>query len=132
MPNGEYRFRMMANDGSGCIMTVAGEQSEWQNAHYHRGVMETYVVQSGWMGFAERDGYDFNVSMYHKGQTITSNPLNEHNVYLPVGTVIYTVKHGIEIPNPEKGADWYPATEAFDTWSKGLSEDQIRYPKPQE
>ncbi len=130
MENGELRFRMIAPDGSGYIRTVAGQHGGWQNAHYHEGVMETYVVQSGWMGFVQVVSLD-EVSMLAEilvlkvGQAITTKPQVAHNIYLPAGAVIHTVKYGTEVPNPLKGADGYPAHQSFHLWSKSLTEEYV-------
>ena len=130
MDNGESRFRMMAQDGSGYIRTVAGANGAWQNAHYHVGVMETYVIQTGWMGLVSSEQLsngtmNMRVKVYLPGKVVTTRPRLEHNVYMPQGAVIHTVKHGVEVQNPEKGADWYPAGKIFNAWSKGLSEADL-------
>jgi hypothetical protein len=52
MPNGEARFRLLAQEG-GYIRTIASEAGKWQIAHKHKQLIETYVVESGWMGFAD-------------------------------------------------------------------------------
>src|SRR5690242_10293711 len=54
MDNGEYRFRLLASDGSAYSRTVAGDRGAWQNSHSHNTARETYIVQSGWMAFAQR------------------------------------------------------------------------------
>jgi hypothetical protein len=57
MDNGEYRFRLIKDGpdaGYGYIMTVMpNDQCGWQNSHHHEGIVETYTVQDGWIGFAE-------------------------------------------------------------------------------
>ncbi len=127
MDNGEHRYRLMVGD-AGYIWTEppANEQPKWQNAHYHKGIMETYVVQRGRMAFAEEKDGDRTVRLYGPGDVVSSVPGHAHNVYLFAGSAIHTVKHGESVGNPEKnGADWYPASLEFDAWSKALTEDDI-------
>lgn len=127
MPNGERRFRMTAPDDSAYIRTEAGEQGAWQNAHSHGGVRETYIVQSGWMAFATIGGDGSpHVVIYRAGEVVSSEPAHVHNVYLPAGAVIHTVKHGEAVGNPDKGgADWWPASGAFDAATKSLTEVEL-------
>lgn len=130
MDNRELRVRCMHESGSGYIWTQPpeGAQPEWQNAHYHCGIRETYIVERGEMAFAVRlpDG-DCVVQVYGPGTVVTSQPEIAHNVYLFAGAAIHTVKHGEPVGNPEKGgADWYPADSGFDAWTKRLSEESIR------
>ena len=128
MPNGEIRHRLMHEDGSGYIRTEAGPDGAWQNAHYHRGVRETYIVQKEWMAFATlmEDG-SFEVHIYFPGEVISSELDQHHNVYLPAYAVIHTVKHGEAVGNPDKnGADWYEARVDFDKWTKDLSEADLK------
>ncbi len=126
MPNGERRYTLKASDGSGYICTVAGATGAWQNAHFHKGVVETYIVQQGWMGFVEiTSPKTARIRVLQVGQSICSQTEKGHNVYLPAGAVVHTVKFGQEVKNPEKDADWYAAPEAFDVWSKMLDEDVL-------
>lgn len=127
MDNGEQRYSVRMPDGSAWILTIAGETGGWQNAHYHKGVRETYVVQSGWMAFASiTDEGKYLIDIYQSGDVVSSQPLQNHNVYLPAGAVIHTVKHGQAIGNPDKkGNDWFPANSTFDEWTKGLGEDDL-------
>jgi hypothetical protein len=119
MPNGELRFRLAAADGSAYIRTVSTHGSGWQRSHYHEGVRETYVVQAGWMALATwRDGH-LAVERFAKDDAVTTRPNEPHNVYLPAGAVIHTVKHGIT-----EGKDWHPAKE-LDQLTQNLHEQQI-------
>lgn len=131
MPNGEGRMRLSGVD---YILTSAGEAGAWQNAHLHggatpaagEGVRELYIVQSGWMAFANETADGHKVEKLGAGSVVISEPGQAHNVYLPVGAVIHTFKFGKPVGNPDKGnADWWPASEVFDNWTKGLSEADI-------
>ena len=124
MPNGERRIRFRAPDDTAYIRTEAGADGGWQNAHFHKGVRETYIVQSGTMIFATimPDG-SYGIVVYKPGEVVSSEPGTAHNVFLPTGAVIHTVKHGVAVGNPDKGAaDWWPADDGFDRWTKNLSE----------
>ena len=129
MDNGEYRFRMMSSsDGSGYIRTVMPDNDRgWQNAHYHGGVMETIIVQEGWVASADLlPSGERKITIFKKNDVWTSRPGHAHNIYMPAGAVTHCIKHGQDVGNPEKnGADWYPAPEDFDSWSKSLSEEDI-------
>ena len=129
MDNGELRVRCMQESGSGYIWTEppSDDQPSWQNAHFHKGVRETYIVQRGMMAFAEKSEKGaYNVELFCKGEIVTSSLGCQHNVYLFAGSAIHTVKHGTPVGNPEKGgADWYPADSDFDNWTKQITEKVI-------
>jgi mannose-6-phosphate isomerase-like protein (cupin superfamily) len=124
MDNGEHRFRMIGRDGSSYIRTHSPTigQVAWQHAHHHKGVRETYIVQKGWMALAQEIDDTWLVNIYFPGEIVTTVPGVNHNVYMPLGSVIHTVKHGLAIGNSEQGgADKYSAPIEFDAWSKKLS-----------
>lgn len=126
MENGEYRFRLMRgqdDDGSGYIMTIMPENtSGWQKSHYHKGVMETYIVQSGWIGYVEQlPGQDPIVQVCREREIFTSSPDIPHNVYMPAGAVIHTVKHGRAL----EGKDWHSSPE-MDLFCAGITEEMLR------
>jgi hypothetical protein len=141
MDNGERRFRLMAPDGSGYIRVVMpqGITGGWQNAHYHggrmlaesepallAGVTELCIVQSGQVAYAEQTPLGERVlRLYGPGEHWVMRPGVAHNVFMFPGAVTHTVKYGTDVPNPEKGADWYPAPESFDVWTKSLREEYI-------
>lgn len=118
MPDGEYRFRLVSKDGSSYIRTVV-EVGSWQSSHHHNVLRETYIVQCGWMVIAQR--IEGHRSLYRMlpGGVFTTIPLIAHNVYLPSGAIIHTVKHGITTE-----IDWYADTD-FDSETKELSEQHI-------
>ena len=94
MENHELRFRLKHTSGSAYILTKATAGSGWQKSHYHEVVRETYIVESGWMAFAELlDGW-MRVRIFANGAVLTTQPNVVHNVYLPDGAIIHTVKHG--------------------------------------
>ncbi|MCX5653487.1 MAG: hypothetical protein NTY65_02395 [Planctomycetota bacterium] len=119
MDNGEMRFRLMSTDGSGYIRTVAGAAGAWQNSHSHAHIVETYIVQTGWMVLAElRNGQLVPLKLEPR-EIVTTEIGVIHNVYLPPHAVIHTVKHG---DWPEE--DWIQSHE-FDEMTKHLSEEEI-------
>ncbi|PSW22128.1 hypothetical protein C9I98_02360 [Photobacterium sanctipauli] len=111
MGNGEIRYRMKANDGSGYIRTVyqgagCGDRGAWQNSHYHLSTLETYIVQSGSILFAElHDGVPV-VKQYTSGEIVTAKVGVPHNVFVRPGTDLHTVKHGDVVAD-----DWHPSPE---------------------
>lgn len=119
MPNGELRFRLVSNDGSGYIRTVATSIGGWQNSHCHRELRETYIVQKGWMACAEFANGKRVLRKYGPGEIVTTRPHIVHNVYLPGAAVTHTVKHG-----KAQGLDWTPCPE-FDSLTQNLTEDDI-------
>ena len=119
MENGELRFRLRSADGSAYIRTVAGTDGAWQNSHFHKSVKETYIVQKGWMAFASQIDGKLSIAIVQTGEEFTTEPFVTHNVYLPAGAVIHTVKHGATNEN-----DWFSDIE-FDKATKHLSEEEI-------
>lgn len=121
MGNGEARLRL----GGNYILTL-DSKGAWQNSHYHMGSMEFYAVQKGWMAFAEQVEGEVKVTVYQAGEHVLSRPSHAHNVYLPDGAAIHTVKFGKPIGNPDKnGADWWPASEEFDAATKAITEVEL-------
>ena len=124
MENGELRFRLLHVDGSAYVRTEAASSGGWQKSHVHQTVMETYIVQHGWMALAELINGQRVVRIFERGGIVTTRPGVTHNVYLPNDTVIHTVKHGhVSGADRERG----PNGQAFDLITKELdSEDEIR------
>ncbi|THB65101.1 MAG: hypothetical protein D6B26_04125 [Spirochaetaceae bacterium] len=120
MNNGELRFRLQSGDGSSYIRTVAGDCGAWQRSHYHEQTKETYIVQEGWMALAEQREGALLGRIYEKGTLVTTKPGIVHNVYLPCGAVIHTVKHGAA-----SQSDWHESEE-FDRMTTKLSEKEIK------
>jgi hypothetical protein len=121
MENGELRFRLTADDGSGYIRTVASETGGWQNSHYHEAVLETYISQQGWMALAELVDHEVLWHFLLPGDVYTTRPKISHNVYLPAHAVIHTVKHG----TVAGGVDWH-ADSLLDSLTKPVLEEDIR------
>ncbi|CCB67448.1 hypothetical protein [Hyphomicrobium sp. MC1] len=94
MPNNELRFRLKKVDGTAYIRTEASTQGGWQESHYHKEVRETYIVQKGWIAYAEQKGPTPRISIFREGELFTTQPGVVHNVYMPAHSVIHTVKHG--------------------------------------
>jgi mannose-6-phosphate isomerase-like protein (cupin superfamily) len=125
MPSGELRFRLMSDDGNGYIQTRA-VGSQWQNSHFHRHTAETYIVERGWivlaieMGPASADFWRFD-----PGLALTTPIGKAHNVYLPTGAIIHTVKHG----GKDGARDWNAAPQLDDLIGK-LGEGALAAAKP--
>ena len=126
MDNGENRFWLM-KDGAGYILTEMSKDScGWQNSHYHEGVMETYVVQRGWIASAEfvpeKDA--MKMTVHRAGAVFTTHPGHHHNIYMSAEAVIHTVKHGDLSVQQKTGKDWFES-KVLDALTKHLSEDEI-------
>ncbi|HVW82855.1 MAG TPA: hypothetical protein VHC68_02860 [Candidatus Paceibacterota bacterium] len=124
MDNGETRHRVL-RQGYGYILTIMPpDGGGWQNSHYHKEIKEQYTVQEGWICYAclvpggNNGGVSFKI--YTAGQTFTTGT-EPHNVYMPGGAVIHTVKHGMT--SLEK--DWFPSPE-LDLLTKEVSENELR------
>lgn len=106
MPNGEFRSRMTPADGNGYIRTLASSEGDWQNAHSHKSLKETYIVQSGWIACAERNRANLRIKIYFPGDIFTTQPDVSHNIYMSANSVIHTVKHGgVEVQDWHKDDD---------------------------
>jgi uncharacterized membrane protein YesL len=92
--NGEKRFRLKKSDGTAYIRTESGNEGAWQESHFHNRVMETYIVQSGWIAYAEDSDTRIKLSIHKRGDKFTTKPGTVHNVYMAANSVIHTVKHG--------------------------------------
>jgi hypothetical protein len=119
MPNGERRFRLRNTDGSGYIRTESTPESGWQNSHFHKNLLETYIVQSGWMVLVSLREDLLIFEKLLPGEVVTTLVNEPHNVYLPADAVIHTVKHG-----DTKERDWWPSPE-LDEHTKKLSEEEL-------
>lgn len=80
---------------------------------------ETYIVQSGWMALAQRHEQGVTLQVYRPSQLLTTGPHVSHNVYLPAGAVIHTVKYG-----DASRSNWHADAE-LDRLTKPITEDQI-------
>lgn len=120
MPNGELRFRLMGSDGNGYIRTVATDGG-WQMSHSHSTFTETYIVERKWMilAYEEIDG-QAALRTFMAGEVVTVAIGKVHNVYLPGGAVIHTVKHG----NAGDAAPWHPEPR-FDRVTQSIRESDL-------
>jgi len=123
MDNGELRFRLIKNDGTAYIRTVSTKDSGWQQAHYHKKVKETYIVQKGWIGYAELNNNTMVLKIYIKDECFTTHPNIIHNIYMPKNSVIHTVKHG-DSKREERLID--SRTVEFTNKTKFISEKEIK------
>lgn len=122
MDNGEFRFRLVKNDGSAYIRTEASSIGAWQNSHYHKSVMETYIVQRGWIAYAQLVDGQRALTLHHAGELFTTRPNVVHNVYMPANAIIHTVKHG-EGDGADRLVD--ATCKQFDVDTRNLTEEQI-------
>lgn len=123
MDNGEFRFRLKSRpDSTAYIRTESGPIGAWQESHKHLYLPETYIVQSGWIGYVETENGTPVFRVYREGELFTTPREVIHNVYLPTGAVIHTVKHGKGV-----GEDRIVTSEtkALDDHLKGVSEAEL-------
>ncbi len=124
MPNGERRLRAQFPGVSFHLTT--SENGGWQEAHFHKGLVEIYTVLEGRIALILNKVHEPQTGVILKGDSITLRPGDSHNVYLFPDTVIITVTYGSPICNSEKGnADWWPAGEEFNNWTRSITEEQI-------
>ncbi len=102
MPNGECRFRLTQSSGSGYIFTLSGDTGAWQRSHFHKWITEIYIVETGWMALAKLNSQDLHVAIVRAGEIAKLEPEVPHNVYLPNGAQVHTVKTGSRVDN-----DWF-------------------------
>ncbi len=88
----------------------------WQNSHYHTALEETYLVQKGWIGFAELIDGSLHLSVEKENNQCYVKPMVSHNVYLPANSIIFTIKH-----RKSAQGDWH-ASQVLDDLTKHLSE----------
>ena len=120
MPNGETRTRMRLPSD---ITTTITEMPDWkwqdgvpvQEGHYHKGLMEKYIILKGWMLYVSSvvpAGYDARVA--EKGEMVTFYPNEHHLVLLGPETIIQTTTYGSSMGNPKRNdLDWWPSGEYY-------------------
>jgi len=119
MPSGEKRFGLVARDGSAYNRTEAPEDgAAWQNSHMHSAIKEMYIVQKGFIVFAELENGQLKLKKMDKNDYYMSRPGVPHNVYMADGAVTHCVKYG----ETDK-SDWIPSTE-LDALTKHLFADK--------
>lgn len=108
MDNGESKFRLNCSmDGSSYCRTVAPDAGTWQNSHFHRAATELYIVQTGWIVYAEKRADQLLIQLLREGDSVVFLPEVHHNIYLSAGSVIHTVKYGQSLFEQ----DWYASPE---------------------
>lgn len=123
MPTGEERWRLRPK--SPFLVTFAshltlGASGGWQEAHFHTGLEERYLVLYGKVGFVKRsrdpgsqDSIEYGLMTPDDGP-FSFAPSEEHNIFVAPGAEFATfqLRAGQSIPNPDrKGEDWWPATK---------------------
>jgi len=127
MPNGEARSRISHSEtGLSVSITSTFETPGacgWQNSHRHTsGIVETYVVQTGWLVVAHQDGPTSTplFRRYGAGKQVVLTGEDAHNVYVGEGTVFACVKSG----SAEGRNDWTPVPD-FDVLVRSFSEAEM-------
>lgn len=122
MENGEFRFRLLKNDGTAYLRTEASSTGAWQNSHYHKRLRETFIVQHGWIAYAIFENGSARITIFQGGKIFTTQPGLIHNIYMPKDAVIHTVKHGTGDDNDRVEDD---KTRDFDKIITRVSEINI-------
>ncbi len=127
MENGELRFRLLADsDNTAYIRTEGSDTGAWQNAHYHEHVLETYIVERGWIVLCELVNGVYEYTKFVATDMFTTRTRVVHNVYMSAGAVIHTVKHGTS--NALTGTDRIgdaPEPKEMSTENAALSEGAL-------
>jgi hypothetical protein len=127
MDNGEVRARI-SHSQSGLSLSITSTFETpgacgWQNSHRHvTGIIETYVVQEGWLVVARQDTVSGQplFTYYKMGSLFTLDGEDAHNVYVSPSAVFACVKYG----SREGRKDWVPAGD-FDEMVKHLAENDF-------
>lgn len=121
MDNGERRFRLVSSDGSSYIRTEASSEGSWQNSHFHKELTEFYVIQSGWLVYAElASNNELNLRYMKQGDSILVPPLAHHNLYMSPYTVTHVIKYG----SNRNQTDWFSSPE-LDKQTKNMPESVL-------
>lgn len=121
MDNGERRFRLISSDGTSYIRTEASGEGGWQNSHFHKELTEFYVVQSGWLVYAELSAEGkLSLRRMKQGEAILVIPFTSHNLYMSPYTVTHVVKYGVNVTQ----TDWFPSSD-LDKRTKHLPESEL-------
>ncbi|PQP82623.1 hypothetical protein C0Q44_14465 [Paenibacillus sp. PCH8] len=120
MANGEQKYKMIAEDGSYYCRTVASSHGAWQNSHFHNHITEFYVVQSGWIAYANfAHDWILEIRVMGEGDHIIVEPGVHHNLYMSAHSVIHTIKHGTNT-----SSDWTSSPE-LDRLTQSLAEEEL-------
>ena len=115
---GEIRFRLVLPCGTRYIRTLAPESGYWQNAHSHKLLSETYIIEKHWVVLAEMKAGDLSLKKYEAGSIFTVASGVAHNLFVSPKSVISTVKYG------GSENDWCKE-DVLDRISKMLTMDEV-------
>ncbi|NMO98176.1 cupin domain-containing protein [Paenibacillus lemnae] len=121
LENGQIKYKLDGPEGSSYCRTVGAEKGSWQNSHYHQTLFELYVVQEGWIAYAEIDpAGKCEIRILEEGDTVIVEPFVHHNIFLSSNSIIHTVKYG----KSSAGIDWF-SSEKLDDYIQEFTEDEI-------
>lgn len=122
MDNEDKRFRLVNNDGSSYIRTEGSKNGSWQNSHYHKHLNELYIVEDGWIVYAElTDQGGLSLKLMEKNDSFIVSPLLHHNIYMSSLAVTHVVKYG---GNNGVEPDWFPSPQ-LDRLTKDITESEL-------
>jgi hypothetical protein len=131
MPNGECVRRIVIGDGDDHARishTKAPHWDKkkrpypWQQAHYHEGLTEHYLVLAGWMYVVSYDAGGIISGHYvHAKDSEYFGPREQHCILLSSDAEIVVVTTGVPVGNSDKGGnDWWPADDALTKYAAKL------------
>lgn len=124
MENGEFRTRMTCENISNPFSYIRVEMPEkmeggWQNAHYHRFTIETWLIEKGYQIIIEEiENSEPQIIVMRPGDIYSSSINRRHNCYVSSGAITHTIKTTIANHTDFKD-DWIFAQE-LDEYSKKL------------
>jgi hypothetical protein len=129
MPGGAMRYRLTLGTKATFHLTEGG-RGGWEEAHFHKGLYEHYVVMKGKIIVAIEDALadESRISLrpYHEGEAVTVKPNCVHNVFLCPFSIIAVTKWGEPIGNPAKqGKDWWEADSRFSNYTQRLTQEEM-------
>lgn len=120
MANGERKYKMVSEDGSYYCRTIASSQGAWQNSHFHNHITEFYIVQFGWIAYANfTNDQTLEITVMGEGNHIIVQPGVHHNLYMSANSVIHTIKYGLNTDS-----DWSASPE-LDRVTQTLIESEL-------
>lgn len=98
MENGEWRFRLNTEAGSGYALTRRDSTAAWQRSHRHEAIKEVYAVEAGLLILARLVGNQVEYELLRPGDTAVVVAGVAHNAWLSPGAVTHTIKMIIGTP----------------------------------
>ena len=105
MDNGEFRFRLVSENGSSYILTQSNINNGWQNSHVHYQKKEYYIVERGFVLIALMIDGKLKIEKLFENDSFSIPVGVAHNVLMSDNSILHTVKFGT------KEEDWNSCEE---------------------